>query len=351
MQGDDRLALIKRGAQRLLERLERRDRLTILTVADQVQVLGEHSEVASGTEMPAAIDALSASGGADLGSGLARAGAIVRAHFSPTGSNSVVLCTAGTAIRAKDDQDALVATARGLARDGIALRIMAVGSDHTEDGTLEQLAHQRFGTCAFLATIPEAEQQLSAVLRAPSEVVAHAATMQVAFDPARISAYRLLGMYPAEPGARPTASVDLIDQDQVVALVELVWASDGNVANAKAVDGTAAADKRPLAEKQLVPALMTVTVQYQDRSGRPHAPIIASLADGGLRRPEQGDLPLLAAMAEFGLALRHPDDRRFSWARIQQEVRSAASADSVVTNALLDAIRRAAAVSSMPPRP
>jgi Ca-activated chloride channel family protein len=347
MRGDDRLALIQSGLARLVQGLGSADRMSLVAYGAQARLVISGIGPADAAAAQAAVSGLSAAGdagGADPAAGLALAlQALHRSH--PAGSSdALVLCTAGL----PSVDQALADQLRRLAAEGVSLQVMAVGHDHPDAGELERIAALGHGSFTYLASVGQAEDAFAGI-GAPREVVAWQALAEVAFDAAEIASYRLIGaqltaarLAPAaassSAGAAGTAAGELRAGQAMALLFEVARALP--LAERRQLrDGTRSA---------AAAALISVRLSYRLAEGRAGVPISASLAGAGAAGQGPDQLSLIAAAAEFALALRHPGDPRFRWERMlgnAQAYRTSANADPLRSAGLIDLITRATALA------
>jgi Ca-activated chloride channel family protein len=334
----DRLSLVRNNLDGLVRGLGAADRLSLVACSTQARLVidGVSGGDASALLTPiAGLTAATDAGAADAAAGLALAvQALSRSHRAGS-RDEVVWCTAGVP---RGDQ-ALADQVRRLAADGVGLQLMAVGHDHAEDGALERLAALGHGGFAYLATSLQAMAALRAI-SAPHEAVARQALAEVAFDPAVIASYRVVGAPPMSPlpSADPAGGGVLCAGQTMTLLVE--------VARAPQLAGRRLAEAGKDGAGD--PALVSVRLTYLLADGRPGTPITARLGVAEAARQDGSELLLVAAAAELGLGLRHPGDPRYQWERMLANARTANVDEDGAwfRRELIDLITRAAALSA-----
>jgi Ca-activated chloride channel family protein len=105
----------------------------------------------------------------------------------------VILATDGDFNVGVTDGDELVALAREQADAGVFLTVLGFGQGNLQDATLERLADEADGHYAYVDDLAEARKVLVEELGSTLVTVAKDVKIQVAFDPAQVAAFRLVG--------------------------------------------------------------------------------------------------------------------------------------------------------------
>jgi Ca-activated chloride channel homolog len=105
----------------------------------------------------------------------------------------VILCTDGVANNGITEAGALLKRIHDQAEKGVDLIALGFGMGNYNDILLQKLADEGDGQYAYIDDFPEAERFFLRDLTQVLEVVARDAKTQVAFDPAKVERYRLLG--------------------------------------------------------------------------------------------------------------------------------------------------------------
>ncbi len=193
MDRDDRLGLVKRSLEILVDELEDDDTVAIVTYDDQAGVVLSPTEVAERDTILDAIDALRPGGSTNLEAGLRSGYALANEAFRRDGINRVVLASDGVANVGLTDPTALAQMISGDADRGIDLVTVGFGMGNFNDVTMEQLADQGNGFYAYVDTQDEAERLFEDDLTATLLTIAKDAKVQVEFDPSVVESYRLIG--------------------------------------------------------------------------------------------------------------------------------------------------------------
>jgi Ca-activated chloride channel family protein len=225
--------------------------------------------------------------------------------------NRVILATDGDFNVGTTSRSELIELIERERESGVFLTVLGVGRGNLQDATMEQLADHGNGNYAYLDSDAEARKVLVAEAGGTLVTVAKDVKIQVEFNPARVSGYRLIG-YESRRLADRDFNDDRKDAGEigaghtVTALYEVVPAS------VEAATG----DVDPLRYQDQVPSsggdsseeLLTVKLRYKDpagdRSERIDYPVIGMAS---ALHDASDDLRFAAAVTAFGMLLRESD--------------------------------------------
>lgn len=272
MAGADRLPLLQRGLTMLARDLRPIDRVAIVAYAGASGLV--LPSTSDRDEIEAALDRLESGGSTNGGQGIELAYAVAQRNFVRGGVNRVIIGTDGdfnVGISNMADLQRLIETKR---KSGVFLSVLGFGRGNLHDSTMEMLADHGDGNYAYIDSEREAEKVLVREAGSTLHAIAKDVKLQVEFNPAEVSAYRLLGYE-----NRTLAARDFNDDQKdageigsghtVTALYEIVPAK----AHAVAVDPLRDVDPlkyqvhRMLSAAAAVDELMTVKVRYKDPDG------------------------------------------------------------------------------------
>lgn len=193
MSGSNRLPLVKRGLTELVEMLEEKDRVAIVTYAGSSNVA---LPSVSGRETRAILDSiekLNAGGSTAGAAGIQNAYEVARKSFTKEGQNRVILCTDGDFNVGITDNAQLETLIQSEAKSGVFLTVLGFGMGNYRDDKLKTLSSKGNGNYGYIDTIDEARKMLVDDLTGTLVTIAKDVKIQVDFNPARVAAYRLLG--------------------------------------------------------------------------------------------------------------------------------------------------------------
>ena len=193
MRGEHRLGLVKNSLELLVSELREGDKVGIVSFGSAAQVVLEHRDAGSKSQILQAIRRLEANGSTNAGAGLEQAYKLASAAYRVGYTNRVILCSDGVANTGVSDPKGLVKTIIENRRKGITLSSLGFGVGHMNDHLLEQLGDKGDGHYAYIDSISEAKRVLVDNLTGALEVVGRDVKMQVEFNPQVVKSYRLIG--------------------------------------------------------------------------------------------------------------------------------------------------------------
>ncbi|MFF4399746.1 von Willebrand factor type A domain-containing protein [Streptomyces sp. NPDC001480] len=189
-----RLDLARKSLDTMTDRLRDDDSVALVSFSEKAETvlpmtrLGGHRG-----EVHDAIDGLEAQSSTDLGAGVETGYATAVEGLREGATNRVVLVSDGLANDGDTDADSIlehIATARR--EHGITLFGVGVGSDYG-DALMERLADKGDGHTVYVSDTDDARKVFVEQLPQNIELTARDAKAQVAFDPATVAEFRLVG--------------------------------------------------------------------------------------------------------------------------------------------------------------
>lgn len=304
MQDADKLPLVKQALSALADTLRPDDSVSIITYAGWVETLIEGSH--DPAEIKAALDGLDADGATAGGPALAMAYDLARAHRIAGGINRIIMATDGDFNVGLSDQQGLEDMVKHNREDGISLTTLGFGQGNYNDAMMEAVADLGNGNHAYIDSAMEARKVLGEELSSTLFTIAKDVKVQVEFNPAAVSQYRLIG-YENRALAEEDFADDRVDAGeigaghQVTALYEIVPAGEAGWVGPRKY----AANRAPTGMGD-ASELATVRLRYKlpesEASRLIERPVPTSLI-AAARRP-QGDMAFAVAVAAFGQKLR-----------------------------------------------
>ena len=301
----DKLPLVKTALAGLADRLTKRDRVSVVVYAGAAGVVLDPTN--DPAKIKAALDSLSAGGSTAGGEGIALAYAIARANRIPDGINRVLLATDGdfnVGITDSKQLEDMIARNRD---DGITLTTLGFGQGNYNEAMMERVADVGNGNYAYIDSAIEAHKVLGDELSSTLFTIAKDVKIQIEFNPAEISEYRLIG-YENRALAEEDFNNDKVDAGdigaghQVTAIYEIVpagakgWFPDRRY-DANQVAAGAARGQTEVAWLKLRYKLPNARVSQLIEQPVTRA-LLASAA------PPRGDMAFATAVAAFGQHLR-----------------------------------------------
>ncbi|MEM9501220.1 MAG: von Willebrand factor type A domain-containing protein [Pseudomonadota bacterium] len=310
MNDPDKLPLVKTALSGLAGELSSRDRVSIVVYAGAAGLVLEPTS--DTRKIRRALDELSAGGSTAGGAGLQLAYNIAEDNFIKGGVNRVILATDGDFNVGVSDQDALVELIENKRDSGITLTTLGFGQGNYNEAMMEQIANHGNGNYAYIDSALEAKKVLGDEMSSTLFTIAKDVKIQVEFNPAVISQYRLVG-YENRALREEDFDNDKVDAGdigaghQVTAIYEVVPAGmKGWIAPRRYESRPSAEASRRMAEAA------HVKLRYKLPNGSKSRLIDYVVTSDQLRRAKapQGDFAFATAVAAFGQILRGDEKMR-----------------------------------------
>ncbi|HEF4760608.1 TPA: VWA domain-containing protein [Pseudomonas putida] len=295
------LPLVKSTLKLLVDQLREQDKVSLVVYAGESRVVLEPTSGRDKAKIRTAIDQLTAGGSTAGASGIELAYQQAQQAFIPKGINRVLLATDGDFNVGISDFDSLKQMAVDKRKTGVSLTTLGFGVDNYNEHLMEQLADAGDGNYAYIDNLREARKVLVDQLGSTLAVVAKNVKLQVEFNPAQVSEYRLLG-YENRALKREDFSNDKVDAGEigaghtVTALYEVVPVGEKGWLEPLRYGKSGAAVSAKHGE------LAMLRVRYQRPEGGKSRLIERPITDSV--RPASDDLRFAAAVAAFSQQLK-----------------------------------------------
>ena len=311
MAGEDRLGLVQAGLRLLVEQLRKEDRISIVTYAGSAGLVLPSTSGAKKADILAALDRLSAGGSTAGGAGIQLAYKVAAENFIKKGNNRVILATDGDFNVGVTTDGELTRLIEEKREHGVFLTVLGVGTGNYQDSKMEQLADKGNGNYAYLDDIMEAQKVLVKEMGGTLLTLAKDVKLQVEFNPARVSSYKLIG-YENRVLAAQDFNDDKKDAGElgaghtVTALYEVVPVGVKDDALPSVDPLKYQAPAAPAPEASASKELLTVKFRYKKPNETKSLLLSRPLADEDREWAQASpDFKFAASAAGFGMMLRH----------------------------------------------
>jgi Ca-activated chloride channel homolog len=288
MQDPNKLPMVKRSLEMLLDELDALDRVAIVVYAGGSGVMLPPTPGSHRSRIAAAINDLEAGGSTNGASGIELAYDLAVENLRPGAINRVILATDGDFNVGVTSREQLLQLIERRRAQGVYLTVLGYGMGNLKDATMELLADHGNGNYAYIDSLREAHKVLVEEIGSTLSVVAQDTKLQLSWDESAVTRYRLIGYENRrlrdEDFANDAKDAgDLGDGHHVTALYEIELARD--------VDA-----ERPL---------VTIDVRYK-RPGEPESRLMRRAVSGApvAFADASADMRFASAVAGFGLLLR-----------------------------------------------
>lgn len=236
MQAPDKLPLLKASLRLLLSKLDEDDQISIVTYAGSAGTALEPTKASERSKILAALDNLEAGGSTAGAAGIQAAYALANQSKQDGSVNRVILATDGdfnVGVSSDEELKQLISKKRN---EGVFLSVLGFGSGNYNDSLMQVLAQNGNGTAAYIDSLAEARKALVAEAGSALVPVAKDVKIQIEFNPATVSEYRLIG-YETRALNRADFNNDKVDAGdvnaghRVTALYEFTPAGSATVYN------------------------------------------------------------------------------------------------------------------------
>jgi len=193
MSQPDKLPLVKQSMNLLLSKLRPDDTVAIAVYAGAAGTVLEPTQVKEKEKIIAALSRLNAGGSTAGAQGIKLAYQLAEANFNKQAVNRVILATDGDFNVGITDREALKGYIERQRDKGIFLSVLGFGHGNYNDHLMQVLAQNGNGVAAYIDSLSEAQKVLVDESTSTLFPIAKDVKIQVEFNPAAVSEYRLIG--------------------------------------------------------------------------------------------------------------------------------------------------------------
>lgn len=323
MQPSNKLPLVQQALELLVEQLLERDRVAIVVYAGSSGLVLDSTSCGDRRRIRSAIRRLRAGGSTNGGEGIELAYRTAVRHFIQGGVNRVILCTDGDFNVGVTSTGELTRLITEKAKSGVYLSVLGFGMGNYKDSTLEKLADLGNGNYGYIDNLTEARKLFVEQLSGTLITIAKDVKIQVEFNPAKASAYRLIG-YENRLLRKEDFNDDTKDAGEigsghtVTALYEVVPANTSIPLPKVDALKYQSAPSEPIAASA---ELLTLKLRYKQPEGDTSLSLSVPVAD--LRAPlakASDDFKFAAAVAAFGMLLRDSEHKGDATTQLVQKL-------------------------------
>lgn len=214
MWSQDRLPLATKALNLLVDQLRPQDRVAIVAYAGSAGAVLAPTDGRSKLKVRCALQSLRAGGSTAGGQGLTLAYDLARQNFDRAAVNRVILLTDGDFNVGVADPAKLKDVVADKRKDGVYLSVYGFGRGNYNDVMMQTLAQNGNGTAAYIDTLNEARKLFREDFASSLFPIADDVKVQVEFNPAAVSEYRLIG-YETRLLTREDFNNDQVDAGEV----------------------------------------------------------------------------------------------------------------------------------------
>ena len=214
MDAQDKLPLLKQSLNVLIENLEKEDRVSIVAYGPRMETVLVPTAGNRKADIRAALEPLHADGSTNGEAGLQQAYRVAAQSFITEGTNRVILATDGDFNIGISDPAELKRFVEDKRESEIYLSVLGFGQGNLKDDRMQSLAQNGNGVAYYIDGLNEAEKVFGSDFSKNLVPIADDLKLQVEFNPALVSEYRLLG-YETRALARQDFNNDKVDAGDI----------------------------------------------------------------------------------------------------------------------------------------
>jgi hypothetical protein len=311
MREQNRLALVQRSLELLLDQMRDDDKIGIVSFDTNGHIVQESIQGRDRWMAREALRTLSPGGSTNAAEGLFLGYEMIDRNFIDGGINRLVLASDGVANTGQTDQQRILEEVADFTARQVDLTTVGVGMGNHNDVFLEQLANKGNGSCHYVDGFEEAKRVFLDEFAGTMQTVARDVKIQVEFDPVRVVKWRQLG-YENRSLTHEQFRDDTVDAGEVGAGHEIVALYELELAP-EARNATTASEQ----------SLATVRMRWQPDPA--FAQSLASVQKSGVLAPADSDRAEAPAVVERSWSLQ-ADQIQSDWSETASRFRLAAVA-------------------------
>lgn len=337
MSDADKLPLVQASLKMLTEQLRPQDRVAMVVYAGRTAVELESTPGNQKEKIRAAISRLSAGGSTAGEAALRLAYEQARAGYIKGGINRILLATDGDFNVGVSDVEQIKDIVKRERESGISLTTLGFGQGNYQEALMEQIADVGNGNYSYIDSLSEARKVLVEEMSSTFNTVAKDVKVQVEFNPALVSEWRLIG-YENRVLREEDFRNDKVDAGDVGAGKSVTALYEITPAGAASLHGERRYGSSPRKEV-LTPdmargsELAFLRVRYKQPRGSASTELSQAINRpdaAALARTPSADLRFASAVASFGQLLRQsPYTGTFSYADVRELAQKAGSHDAL----------------------
>ena len=303
-----KLDLVKESIDIMLDNLDKKDRVSIVTYCGGVDVAAEGLKGSHKNAIKRVVDSLKAGGSTNGEGGLLKAYEIAEKYYIEGGNNRIILASDGDFNIGRTSQSDLVDIVEEKREKGIYMTVLGFGMGNYSDARMETIADKGNGNYAYIDSVLEAKKVLSEEFSANMVTVAKDVKFQVEFNPAYVSEYRLIGYE-----NRALNDEDFEDNKKdageigaghsVTVLYEIVPASEESDDKKDLKYQTATLTKEALESDEW----LTLSIRYKKPDEEISRLLEYNIGSGCCTDKPSDDFLFAASVAEFGMLLKNSE--------------------------------------------
>ena len=193
MSSTNKLPLLKQSVSLLLDTLKPNDTVSIVVYAGAAGTILEPTKASEKSKILESLQRLNAGGSTAGGAGIQLAYQLAEQNFDKDAVNRIILATDGDFNVGQSSNEDLKTLVERKRKSGVFLSVLGFGRNNYQDDMMQALAQNGNGVAAYIDSLSEAKKVLVDEATSTLFPIAKDVKIQVEFNPATVSEYRLVG--------------------------------------------------------------------------------------------------------------------------------------------------------------
>jgi len=193
MSSANKLPLVKQSVSLLLDTLKPNDTMSIVVYAGAAGTVLEPTKASEKSKILESLQRLNAGGSTAGGAGIQLAYQLAEQNFDKDAVNRIILATDGDFNVGQSSNEDLRTLVERKRKSGVFLSVLGFGRNNYQDDMMQALAQNGNGVAAYIDSLSEAKKVLVDEATSTLFPIAKDVKIQVEFNPATVSEYRLVG--------------------------------------------------------------------------------------------------------------------------------------------------------------
>ncbi len=351
MYSRDKLPLLQEAFCMLAENLTEKDRVSIVTYAGDDTVVLEGVSGDKTEKIKKALMELEAGGGTHGSKGIETAYELAEDNFIKGGNNRIILATDGDlniGLTSEEELEELITEKK---ESGIFLSVLGFGTGNIKDNKMETLADKGNGNYAYIDSLREANKVLVEEMSATLLTICKDVKLQVEFNPAVVSEYRLIG-YENRALNKEDFNDDTKDAGEigaghsVTALYEVILKEPLSTFPSEEIDELKYREEyqKEQAKENIDSSAMekewfTLSIRYKKPAEEESSLLQYPVGYESYMENPDDDFRFAAAVAEFGLLASHSDNPEDASVKNVKKVLKAITLDDEYKEEFLELVK------------
>ncbi len=353
MYSRDKLPLLQEAFCMLAENLTEKDRVSIVTYAGDDTVVLEGVSGDKTEKIKKALMELEAGGGTHGSKGIETAYELAEDNFIKGGNNRIILATDGDlniGLTSEEELEELITEKK---ESGIFLSVLGFGTGNIKDNKMETLADKGNGNYAYIDSLREANKVLVEEMSATLLTICKDVKLQVEFNPAVVSEYRLIG-YENRALNKEDFNDDTKDAGEigaghsVTALYEVILKEPLSTLPSEEIDELKYREeyqkeqaKENIDSSAIEKEWFTLSIRYKKPAEEESSLLQYPVGYESYMENPDDDFRFAAAVAEFGLLASHSNNPEDASVKNVKKVLKAITLDDEYKEEFLELVKEA----------